>query len=114
MDVKLKNIPRLNKSILRFFIGRRYFSLVHTNWLEINSRLGNNKAAVYFIEMAMPANIDNTSKYLIFQIDFEYRRGINKKNNVTKKAMGTSTIAKFAWDFKSGLNQTNTLPRIPK
>jgi len=80
----------------------------------MNKRLGINKAAVYFIEIAIPTIIGNTSKYLISFLDFEYKIVTIKKNSVTKNAMVTSTIAKFAWDLNNGLKLINTLPRIPK
>ena len=78
----------------------------------MNKRLGINKAAVYFIEIAIPTIIGNTSKYLISFLDFEYKIVTIKKNSVTKNlkeqahliriahnVMSDKRLKKIAYDF---------------
>ena len=81
---------------------------------DTKRRAGIRSAAVYFIAIAIPKMNASKIIYLICQSDLEYRIVRIKKNNVTKNAMDTSTIAKLACVYSVVLNTVKTLPRIPK
>ena len=109
-----RDIPRTINTFFICLLEKINLLFLFTYPADTKRRDGIKSAAVYFIAIAIPTMNASKIIYLRYQSDLEYKIVRIKKNNVTKNAMGTSTIAKLAWVYSVVLNTVKRLPIMQK